>query len=281
MLSLIICSREKDVSPSLRSNIAKKIGADYELIVINNFENKLSIFEAYNLGIEKSNGEFLVFLHDDILFNTEKWGQKINEIFYTHPRLDLLGVAGSKIKTRMPSTWWANDVHIRMIQHHKQGWPTEYKNSGFEGHNLIDVAVIDGVLMILRKDDNIRLNEEMEGFHNYDMDLSLLVHKKGRRICVTNLIEIEHFSGGTINKDWFKSASRFHYLNSKKLPIIINTQLTNRELKIKEFSIGASFVMGLLDYNLKREALYWWFELIKMKLFAKFHIRFIRKFLNK
>ena len=70
MLSLIICSRNSDISATLKKNIETTIGINYELIVINNSLNHYSIFEAYNQGIRKSKYQFLCFMHEDILYHT-------------------------------------------------------------------------------------------------------------------------------------------------------------------------------------------------------------------
>jgi hypothetical protein len=49
------------------------IGCEYESIIIDNSENRYSIFEAYNLGIDKSKYEYLCLMHDDILIYTIEW----------------------------------------------------------------------------------------------------------------------------------------------------------------------------------------------------------------
>ena len=68
MISIIICCRIQTINKDLSENIKNTVGCDYELIVIDNSQNSYSIFEAYNLGIERSNGDYLCFIHDDILY---------------------------------------------------------------------------------------------------------------------------------------------------------------------------------------------------------------------
>lgn len=279
MLSLIICSRNVSVPKKLEENLKKTIHADYELIVIDNSLNQLSIFEAYNIGINRSKGEILVFLHDDILFQTLGWGKIIHLLFEQYTDIGLIGIAGSSIKTKMPSTWWQGPVYIRIIQHHKNDKASENKTNGFGNKEIVEVAAIDGVLMIMKRDDNIRFDENLKGYHNYDMDLSIKHHKLNKKVCVTSQIVIEHFSAGTINKDWYLSTSKFHKFNAENLPIITDTRIDGRNLRNVEFIAGAGFVLGLLENNLKREALYWWFKLIKMKFYSKFHFKFINFFL--
>ena len=282
MISLVFCSRQPSLSKELEQNISRTIGTGYETVVINNSQTDYSIFEAYNLGISRSKGDILIFLHDDLLFQSNGWGSVIERIFLEKPDVGLLGVAGSTIKTKMPSSWWISpgSVVIRLIQHHKDGRPSEDKNSGFMNLKLIEVAAIDGVFMAMKKDKRITFDTELDGFHNYDLDLSLKHHLLNKKVCVTNEIVIEHFSGGTIDKNWYLSASRFHKKNSVNLPVIRASAMGEEELSRNEFGIGAGFVKGLLRMNLKREAIYWWMHLVRMKIYSKFHLRFIRLFFS-
>ena len=120
MISIIICSRTKTITPVLLENIKNTVGANYELIVIDNSENNYSIFEAYNLGIKKSKSELLCFIHDDVLLHTNNWGTILIDIFNNNKNLGLLGVAGAKVKTKMPSPWWNchySQQVIKIIQH--------------------------------------------------------------------------------------------------------------------------------------------------------------------
>ena len=70
MISIIICSMNPDISAELRQNIADTIGCEYELVVIDNSRNQLSIFQAYNRGVQRSKGDILCFMHDDLLMHT-------------------------------------------------------------------------------------------------------------------------------------------------------------------------------------------------------------------
>ena len=65
MISIIICSRTATISKKLSANIAETISCDYELVIVDNSENKYSIFNAYNIGIKRSKGKYLCFVHDD------------------------------------------------------------------------------------------------------------------------------------------------------------------------------------------------------------------------
>ena len=215
MISIIICSRKKDINYNLSENIQDTVGCDYELIVIDNSQNRYSIFEAYNLGIKKSKGDFLCFMHDDIAIHSQDWGNIIYRIFKENNEIGLIGIAGSKVKTKMPSAWWncPNDQKvIYIIQHFKGKVGEEEKwDLGFKrGSNLEEVVALDGVFMAMRKENGICFNNVMKGFHNYDLNISFEFTKLGYKIIVTNEILIEHFSNGSMNKEWVESTFQIH-----------------------------------------------------------------------
>lgn len=55
MISIIICNRKKVLDPKLENNIKSTIGIEYEIINIDNSDNRYNIFQAYNKGIQNPN----------------------------------------------------------------------------------------------------------------------------------------------------------------------------------------------------------------------------------
>ncbi len=280
MISIIICSRKNAVSEYLSTNIEKTVGCEYELIVIDNSENKYSIFEAYNIGIEKSIGNLLCFIHDDILFHTKNWGDVVTHIFNEDKKVGLLGIAGSKIKTKMPSAWWDCPEELKVIniiQHFKE--PEREKERWYKGFNTdseVEVVAVDGVFMAIRKDRGICFNSKLHGFHNYDLNIAIEYYKKGYKTFVTNRVLIEHFSIGIINKVWYNSTLDFQKIYAVDLPLKIDAQILEGKVRKQEFINGINFINGLLNYNLKKQAFYYWILLIKLKPSFKFHLNFLK-----
>ncbi|HEY9220460.1 MAG TPA: glycosyltransferase [Lutibacter sp.] len=278
-ISVIICSRTKNITPVLTENIKDTIGCDYELIVIDNSENHYSIFEAYNLGIEKSKGEYLCFIHDDILFHTIGWGDIVNRIFNDDEQIGLIGVAGAKSKTKMPSAWWNCEEKqkvINIIQHIpnkvKENW-----NMGIKNNLLEEVVAIDGVFMVARKDDKVHFNENLTGFHNYDLNISFEYIKNGYKILVTNEILLEHFSLGTINEAWINSTFKIHSIYKKLLPLLSPQSKINKKLEV---SNAIKFINQCLKFNKYKVAFTVWFQLLILKPISKYHIYFWKRILK-
>lgn len=222
MISVIICSRNNEIPAQLKSNIDETINVNYEIIFIDNSDNLFSIFEAYNIGIDKSNYEVLCFIHDDILFKTFGWGLTIMNYFGQVTDLGLLGVAGSSIKTLMPSAWWdcPNEFwHLNILQSYPDG-RIQRNKSGFEKRNFVEVATIDGVFMAMRKNPSLRFDNTLCGFHGYDFNISMEWHIINKKVCVTKEILIHHQSKGEINSSWYKNMLILHRKYKDFLPII-------------------------------------------------------------
>ncbi|WP_142785573.1 glycosyltransferase [Changchengzhania lutea] len=281
MISIVICSRQKDIDQKLKDNIKASVGCDFELIVINNSNSTYSIFQAYNIGLKKSKGAYVCFLHDDISIHTLGWGTIINKIFNNNNDIGLLGVAGATAKSKMPSAWWRcpeSHKRIKITQHSKHTSVEDY-NSGFVDSLLEQVVVIDGVFMVLRKDARISFRNDIAGFHNYDLNISFEYVKHKYKIFVTNEISVEHFSAGSLNKDWIESTYRIHKLYADVLPLSIQNEGLGKHLEINN---SKRFIKDCFKYNLNEIAFSTWTKLFLINPVSKYHIKFwtilIKKF---
>jgi len=196
MISIIICSRSNDILLELRQNIAETIGCEYELVVIDNSENKYSIFEAYNEGVKNSKGEVLCFCHDDILFQSKNWGHRVVSHFINQQSLGVLGVAGAHFLPSVPMYWSSSPFiseHNLNNDHgiHERFFHDEY----FQDKDVVEVVVVDGLCFFMPKDlfKHVRYDEfSYNGFHLYDMDICLQAVSCGYKIMVCKDILIEH-----------------------------------------------------------------------------------------
>jgi glycosyltransferase involved in cell wall biosynthesis len=280
MLSIIICSRTYAINDDLSENIKNTVGCEYELIVIDNSETTYSIFKAYNLGIDKSTGDYLCFIHDDILFHTTGWGNIIQHIFSEDQQIGLIGVAGAKSKTKIPSLWWScpQEDKIASIIQHIPDRETQRWNSGFEEESIVEVVAVDGVFMAMRKDSGIRFNSKMKGFHNYDLNLSFECKKLGYKIMVTNEILIEHFSLGTIKEEWLESSYELFKIYKEILPLNNNNNKPNKK---QEISNAIWFINECLKLEKYKLAMSIWRELFFVNPFLYFHVIYWKNNLKK
>ncbi len=252
MISLIICSREGYISDTLMRNINDTVKLPYELVVIDNSKNEYSIFDAYNTGAERSKSDILCFMHEDILFKTYGWGLIVKEALM-NPQVGVIGVAGSKVKTKTISPWWiadnyqSNDIFFNNVIHTEDEL-VKLQSLNVKGDNLIEVAVIDGVWMCCKKHiwENAKFDSvTYNNFHFYDLDLCMQVYMQGFRNYVFTNIFIEHNSTGNINYEWINAAQAFHKKWQNNLPIVVNT-FTNAIVKKLEHSALSNYLWILI-----------------------------------
>lgn len=220
MISIIVCSIDVDNYNALINNIALTIGTEFEVIKIDNFEEKYSLTQAYNLGASKAKFDCLVFIHEDILFRTNNWGTIIIQSLKIE-RIGLIGVAGSNFKSSVPSSWYEIEKYryVNIVQHYKfANKESKHIIFGFQqNENYKEAVIIDGVFMATKKAIwlQIKFDEKLPGFHGYDIDFSLAISKK-YKVLITSKILLEHFSEGRENSDWLystiKVARKWHSL---------------------------------------------------------------------
>ena len=69
---------------------------------VNNGEYSLT--EIYNKGLKEASSDIIVFCHDDIIFETKNWGDKLIKQFSKNPEYSILGVAGTN--HMINGMWW-------------------------------------------------------------------------------------------------------------------------------------------------------------------------------
>ena len=222
MLSVIICSRNQTPDISLSANIQSTIGVEYELIFIDNSKNKLSIYAAYNEGIKQSKFPYLCFVHDDVLFVTTNWGKKIIA-HLSDNNTGLTGLAGGDAMLHFPYDYGALNRSMNIIHVDKTGKiPKEIVRKPKDFHEISrPVVLLDGVMLCGKRSlfDKIWFDETLGLFHGYDLDISMQSFQSGYTNLVMYDIEIQHFSKGKMDKEYFRTLKRVYEKWERKLPV--------------------------------------------------------------
>jgi GT2 family glycosyltransferase len=240
MISLITCSRGSSIPAALRENISATIGIEHEVVVIDNSNNQYTIFEAYNEGVRKSQYPFLLFMHDDIMYHTANWGQRLLDHF-RDPGIGAVGIAGTPYLSYMPGGWWSNGMgHLYLLQSDRNQAEPEMQHVFPAGSSSEPVVVLDGVWFCIRKElfQTIRFDTETyKGFHFYDADISLQVFFAGYKLIAINDILIHHLSKGVLDKKWIDNAWIFHRKWKHKLPVTTTTYQLALQCRLEYRSI--------------------------------------------
>ena len=239
MISVIYCTRESN--PKHKEHIIKTSGLYKNIEVIEIINNGESLTSAYNRGYKMASNDIVVFCHDDIVIETKNWGKKLKKHFDKEEYYGVIGVAGSK---NIPKSgmWWEKPKWMYgRVKHTHNGnsWLSEY--SPDLGNGVEDVINVDGLFFAVHKDrifkdDNYTpFNEQVEGFHFYDVDFCFKNFIAGVNIGVITNIRINHMSIGQTNEEWDKNRNQFSKAYGEILPMKVEDKFKNRSINVVFF----------------------------------------------
>jgi hypothetical protein len=219
MISVVFSTR-KDNQKHIE-HINKTAGIYKELEVIQYINNgEYSLTELYNKALRETTNDIVVFCHDDIIFDTKNWGKKLLKFFSDNDEFGIIGIAGSR---ELPSSgkWWENPNQMYgqvYHQHNGNRWLSRYspKKSKF----IDDVVIVDGLFFAVDKNKiSVDFDEEVKGFHFYDVDFCFRNYIKGVRVGVVSDIDVTHLSIGETNDEWENNRQNFSEKYKELLPI--------------------------------------------------------------
>ena len=128
------------------------------LVYENNGDRSLT--DIYNEGLEKSKNDIVVFIHDDLEFETKNLTPKIIKLFDRNPDYGILGLAGTD--KLVSGQWWQHRENMQGQVGHING-PQKYmsKYSKSFGDNIKEVVIIDGLFMMINKNRKVHINRNM------------------------------------------------------------------------------------------------------------------------
>ena len=275
MLSIIITSYQPHYYIALEKNIADTIGIPYEIIKIDN-PGIMGICEAYNRGAEKAQYDYLLFLHEDVLFETQDWGLTLIG-YLKKEKTGCIGLAGADYIPNVPIGWWTISKHcFSHITHVNLTEKTEHHFTFHSDNGLKNVSIVDGVFIACKKKvwSKIKFDEKLKGFHAYDVSFSLHTNVYFENY-ITNLISIKHFSQGKPSREWLEALiqnrlnNRTHYRQTQ-----IDTNL--------EHDMFTEFSKQLWHLHFsKREQVYYLSKFLKFKKLGFFNtLKAIKKIIN-
>ena len=228
MITIVYSTRKEN--PSFQEELRKTIGVKkYQILEYTN-DGKYSLTELYNRGLKEAENDIVVFCHDDIYFEKKNWGSKLIKAFKRNDDFGIIGIAGGK---RMPESgrWWDNPSDmVGVVNHEHEGkkWTNTYSDN--LGNILSEVVLVDGLFFAVKKDRIKKtFNEEVKGFHFYDVDFSLSNHLAGVKVGVTFEVRVTHRSIGMTNEEWEKNRETFVENNKDVLPVRIKRYPTKHE----------------------------------------------------
>lgn len=211
-----------------------------EVIEKINTGNK-SLSQTYNEIISESKTDIIVLCHDDIYFDSKKWGEKVLKQFQK-TNYGILGVAGS---TFLPESgqWWEDPSKmVGIVNHESNGKKWESRYSEDIGIKIQKTVIVDGLFIAIDKNKIKKtFDENVKGFHFYDVNFCFNNFLEGVNIGVIFNVRITHKSIGQTNEQWNENRKIFAETFKNQLPSKINLKKDD-ELKL------LFFVENHLDY---------------------------------
>jgi hypothetical protein len=227
MISIITSTYKPIDFEHFNKNVSETIGVPYEMVKMDN-PGLMSLAMAYNKAAALAKYPILCFIHDDVAFETENWGQRLID-HLNQPGTGVVGLAGATYKPAMISSWKLPEGKFNFNRYHYiQGYKFENRK---EQHFLNNpdhlvreqVITLDGVFLAVKKDVHHQhpFDEQLlTGFHGYDLDYSLNIARQFRNyVCYD--ITLKHFSEGKADIAWLENTLKVHRKHAAFLPMAI------------------------------------------------------------
>lgn len=218
-ITIVFSSRKID--PDYINHIKKTCGVYHcEILSCENNRNR-SLANVYNEGLNNATHDLVVFIHDDLIFETRNWGNKLFKHFKRNPDYGIIGIAGTN--HLVDGRWWTVRENMHGIVKHTDGtkvWVNKF--SPHQNNHIKPMVVLDGLFIAVDK-TKIKYNfdEEFNGFHFYDIPFCLNNHLVDVKIGVVTDIIVIHKSVGQTNGEWENNKQLFETKYKDKLPIKI------------------------------------------------------------
>ena len=246
-MSLSIVFSSKKINQDFIDKIKSTSGLhEIEILPYEN-PGKYSLTEVYNKGLVESKNDLVLFCHDDIKFDTKNWGRKLIKHFQKSD-YRILGVAGCRY---LPETgkWW--EIPTEMMgqvfhEHEGKRWLSTY-NKRF-GNSILSSVLVDGLFFgVNKKHLKTKFNEDVKGFHFYDLTFCVENYLSGVKIGVISNIDITHLSIGQTNSEWEKNRITFSNKFKESLPLLESS--TFPELTYKKNKPLVSIIIPVYNYG--------------------------------
>lgn len=194
MISVICAYDSKEILEECLLESIKNQTTKTELILLDNREGRFkSAAEALNYGGEQAKGKYLMFVHQDMIFNSCLWIEKVESILDALPDFGVAGVAGKRENSK---------AVITNIEH---GIP---RQAAGEIHlkKPEKVQTVDECLIIIPKTvfGILRFNEKVcSDWHLYAIDYCLSVKELGFDTYVLPIFAYHKSRGNSMSGEYF------------------------------------------------------------------------------
>ncbi|HEX8524420.1 MAG TPA: glycosyltransferase [Tepidisphaeraceae bacterium] len=231
MISVIICSIDDSRFHAVTRTYEVALrGQEYEIIRI---PDARSMAEGYNRGITRSNGDLLIFSHDDLEI-LSPIGEKL---VARMQQFDLLGVAGT---TLLVTGRWISAGPPHLYGQVAVLPPNQEKYDlllwSVPAPVVSNIQALDGLFICAKRTvaEQIRWDEEtFKRFHLYDIDFSYAAYLAGYKLAVACDFDVVHFSYGKFDEQWQAEMLKFNQKYRRRLPRYLPPEWTGTHVVVR------------------------------------------------
>lgn len=224
----------------LKSILDKARDVSFEIIIVNNDEEKLSGFEneviktieintnigfgkAHNIGVSKSKGELVCLINPD----TEMVSGNLDEIIEKFNNNPDIGIVGPKIiqkdsiargNKKSNIQEWSTGVDLDIYELLRSKFGISKSKKIWQSDKELEVDWVTGAYMFIRKESFLKVGGFDEIFFLYyeDLDLCKRIKKIGKKNIYMPSFQVEHLGGKSSNSlfkqklEYFKSQEYYY-----------------------------------------------------------------------
>lgn len=244
MVSIITVVNNKKIFEGwLKSSLEMQVDFDYELIIVDNTDNKfLTLEQAYSDGLKRANGEWLMFVHPDVRFlhnkTLKKFYKDIKNGEKDNKNIALWGVAGVE-----PGRYRFRKSSVSSIVHGIN--PRRVVRNHFYGRKYVVVQTVDACCFTIRKAifDKFGFSNQLLGFHMLVEELCIRLKENGLESSVLPIALWHRSKGDSMDYTYFLAVMKvlkmhpdLKYLNTTsvhlKVDVFHKIKLVYQELKL-------------------------------------------------
>lgn len=247
----IVCSTQTP-QQKVKDHILKSCGISNAEFLFYKNVGEFSLTEVYQRGLKEAKFDTIIFVHDDVHFQTDNWGRKLKQLFEDSD-YGVIGLAGTT-DLGVDAKWWEQRNRMVGIVKHTNGQKTwENKYSGAFPKHIIQTVNVDGLFIAV---DRNRIKYEFDttipGFHFYDIDFSFGNHVNGVKVGVTTDIRVIHRGLGETDQQWESNRLTFIDKFKTNLPAIIVPEPIINDIRYVENKQQPKVVIVIHGKNAKK-----------------------------
>jgi hypothetical protein len=239
MISIIsIINNDVIAKEFLLSGLSRQ-NARYDLVLLDNKNSSYrSAAQAYNEGSAKAKGDYLMFIHQDVLLPRRNWLKEAENSLSTVSNLGIAGVAGVLQPTFISDFELLARYYLLEKLNLNKVWYNRYaRGNVFQGREkkpwlgkyiseVISTRTLDELLLIIPASvfANSKFDETTcDNWHLYGVDYSLSTSQKGYGVCILpySVVHLAHVR--KLDNGYFKTLVKL--IEKYQTEKIINTTL--------------------------------------------------------